>query len=53
MFHHEAPRYLSEAFPGLVHERTNYNLRNADTISILPSRLQLFYESFYPSTIRD
>ena len=37
IFHHEAPRYLSEAIPGLVHERTNYNLRNADTISILPS----------------
>ena len=53
IFHHEAPRYLSEAIPGLVHERTNYNLRNAVTISILPSRLQLFYESFYPSTIRD
>ena len=34
IFHHEAPRYLSEAIPGLVHERTNYNLRNADTISI-------------------
>ena len=43
IFHHEAPRYLSEAIPGLVHERTKYNLRNADTISILPSRLQLFY----------
>ena len=53
IFHHEAPWYLSEAIPDLVRERTNYNLRNADAISILSSRLQLFYESFYPSTIRD
>ena len=46
IFHREALRYLSEAIPGLVHERTNYNLRNADIISILASRLQLFYKIF-------
>ena len=53
IFHHEALQYLGETNPSLFHEGTNYNLRNADTISILPSRLQLFYESFYPSTIRE
>ena len=50
--HGLAPDYLRDVLPPLVHEITSYNLRNANHIQTLSSNTNLFYNSFFPSTIR-
>ncbi|MEW8548405.1 MAG: reverse transcriptase family protein, partial [Candidatus Thiodiazotropha sp.] len=47
-----APGYLRDCLPPLVQETTSYNLRNANHIQTLSSNTNLFYNSFFPSTIR-
>ena len=46
-----APDYLHNLLPPLVAERTNYNLRNVNDVSIVRRRTELFSKSFIPSTI--
>lgn len=46
------PNYLAELLPPLVQERTVYNLRNANNIQSLHANTNLFFNSFFPSTIR-
>ena len=47
-----APNYLLDLVPPIIQEITNYNLRNADDIQTLHARTNLYYNSFFPSTIR-
>ena len=44
-----APEYLCNLLPPLVTERTIYNLRNAENISIMNRRTEIFAKSFIPS----
>ena len=45
-----APEYLCNLLPTLVTERTIlYNLRNAEHISIMNTRTEIFAKSFIPS----
>ena len=46
------PRYLSEILPPLVQENNHYNLRNANTLYPMHANTNLFFNSFFPSTIR-
>ena len=52
IMHGLAPDYLRDVLPPSVHETTSYNLRNANHIQTLSSNTNLFYNSFFPSTIR-
>ncbi|MEW8544385.1 MAG: reverse transcriptase family protein [Candidatus Thiodiazotropha sp.] len=47
-----APDYLSDCVPPLVQDTTTYNLRNSNDIQSLHANTNLFYNSFFPSTIR-
>ena len=47
-----APNYLLDLVPPIIQETSNYNLRNADEIQTLHARTNLYYNSFFPSTIR-
>ena len=44
--------YLLDLVPPIIQETTNYNLRNANDIQTLHARTNLYYNSFFPSTIR-
>ena len=46
------PNYLLDLVPPIIQETTNYNLRNANDIQTLHARTNLYYNSFFPSTIR-
>ena len=46
------PRYLSEVLPPLVQENNPYNLRNANALHPMHANTNLFFNSFFPSTIR-
>jgi hypothetical protein len=48
-----APQYLNNACPPLTRERTTYNLRTSDNISIPAQRTSMYQNSFYPHTIKD
>ena len=47
------PDYLRDLLPPQVHETSNYNLRNSDSIRTIQANtnLHVFYDSFLPSTI--
>ena len=47
-----APNYLLDLVPPIIQETTNYNLWNTDDIQTLHVRTNLYYNSFFPSTIR-
>ena len=49
----KAPEYLCELMPLLVRDRTDYNLRNSNHISIPKTLHVKTYNSFIPKTIRD
>ena len=46
------PDYLTELVPPMIHETTRYNLRNSNDIQTMHANTNLFYNSFFPSTIR-
>ena len=46
------PDYLSGCVPPLVQDTTTYNLRNSNDIQSLHANTNLFYNSFFSSTIR-
>lgn len=46
------PQYLQDIMPPLVQETTSYNLRNSDDIRNPRANTNLFFNSFFPSTIR-
>ena len=48
-----SPDYLSSLVPPTVGSLTPYPLRNATNIQTIHSALQLYYNSFLPSVIRD
>ena len=48
-----APAYLRDTVPPLVQDTAPYRLRNADHIQNFHANTNLFYNSFFPSTIRD
>lgn len=52
IMHGLAPNYLFDLVPPLVQENTNYNLRNANNIQLFASNTNLFYHSFFPSSVR-
>lgn len=45
-----APVYVCNLMPPLVADRTSYNLRNVEDITVLNRRTELFSKSFIPST---
>lgn len=47
-----APEYLANLVPPLVRENNPYNLRNSDDIQPTHARTNLFFNSFFPSTVR-
>ncbi len=49
----KAPDYLCELMPLLVRDKTDYNLRNSNHISIPKTHHVKTYNSFIPKTIRD
>lgn len=49
IFNGIAPEYLCNLLPPLVTERTVYNLRNAENISVMNRRTEIFAKSFIPS----
>ena len=53
MTNNQAPEYLCELMPLLVRDRTNYQLRNANHISIPKTNHVKTYNSFIPKTTRD
>ena len=50
--HGLSPNYLRDLVPPLVQETSNYNLRNANNIQTFASNTNLFYNSFFPSSVR-
>ena len=46
------PSYLSDLIPPLVSDTNPYNLRNSDNIQPFRTRTNIFFNSFFPSTIR-
>ena len=47
------PPYLQDFVPPLVQEANPYRLRNSNNILTIYADTNLYYNSFYPSTIRD
>ena len=47
-----APDYLRDVLPPLIHETIPHNHRNANHIQALSSNTNIFYNSFFPPTIR-
>ena len=52
MVNGRAPEYLQTLVPPIVQNTTAHNLRNSDDIRNFRARTNLFYNSFFPSTIR-
>jgi hypothetical protein len=48
----DAPPYLSDLLPQQIHARTDYGLRNRDDYDPPRARLNVYANSFIPSTIR-
>lgn len=48
-----APEYLQELVPPTVAELTPYNLRNRQNIAIQSTRLSIFQQSYFPSSIKN
>ena len=46
------PDYLPELVPPLVGDSNPYSLRNANDIQSIRARTNLFFNSFFPSTVR-
>ena len=51
--HNIAPQYLRNCLPPTVRENSAYNFRNLDAFRTIPTRLELFYKSFFPLTVRE
>lgn len=51
MYNGIAPEYLCNLLPPLVNQRTMYNLRSGENISVLSKRTEIFSRSFIPSGI--
>ena len=52
ILHGQTPAFLSDLIPGYVYERVPYNLRNAQSVDLVPARITALYNSFIPYTIR-
>jgi hypothetical protein len=48
----KAPHYLTELVPNLVHQRTNYRLRNRTQLDVPFARINTYKQSFIPQTTR-
>ena len=55
IIHGNAPNYLKEIVPDIVSKRTNYSLRNADSLDTDPFKCRTvsFLKSYFPSTVRE
>ena len=50
--HGQVPAFLSDMLPGFVAQRTNYNLHNINNIDIMPSRIDVLHNFFFPFVTR-
>ena len=50
--HGLSPNYIRDLVPPLVQETTSYQLRNANDIQTFATNSELFYNSFFPSSVR-
>ena len=48
----EAPGYLRNRMPNRVGDRTHYQIRNNQLLEVLFTRLCLYENSYFPSTLR-
>ena len=48
-----SPPYLSSLLPLLVGEMSRYTLRNSDQYQTVQTKSQLYYNSFFPSAVRE
>ena len=46
------PDYLSSLYPPLIENATPYNLRNSNNYVTIPRRLEIFSNSFIPSSVK-
>ena len=53
ILNNKTPNYIKSILPRTVFERTNYNLRNRENLTVPQFRKKLCYNSFLPKTIRD
>ena len=53
IIHNIAPQYLRNCLPPTVRDNAAYNFRNLDALRTIPTRLELFYKSFFPLTVRE
>ena len=53
IINHIAPNYLNDLLPQTAAERNPYPVRDANLYSNFRTRTDLFYNSFYPKTIRE
>ena len=51
--HGDCPSYLTDMVPHHVCETSRYPLRNNSNITTFQTRLDIFYKSFFPSTVRE
>ena len=52
IIHGLTPTYFTDILPPLIQETTDYNLRNANDFRTLHANKNLYFNSFFPSTIR-
>ena len=53
IIHGQAPEYLNSLLPDYITNRTPYPLRNQQNIDVPFARIDAYYYSFFPCTIRD
>ena len=49
----KTPNYLRNCLPQRVRDTTSYSLRDADNLVTMPTRIEIYYKSFFPATVRD
>ena len=49
----KTPDYLRNCLPQRVRDTTSYSLRDADNLVTMPTRIEIYYKSFFPATVRD
>ena len=53
MYSNISPCYLSSLVPPSISDISSYNLRNINNLQIVETRTRQYYNSFFPSVIRD
>ena len=49
----KTPDYLRNCLPQRVQDTTSYSRRDADNLVTMPTRIEIYYKSFFPAKVRD